>query len=73
MRLMMYKHLQSHLSFAYYLKKSETDANYSTIFSCWDKIFKSKSNFERQIKMPIGVEGDHEQSLLRLILRPFTK
>ena len=54
-------------------QQSETDANYSTIFSCWDKIFKSKSNFERQIKMPIGVEGDHEQSLLRLILRPFTK
>ena len=54
-------------------QQSETDANYSTIFSCWDKIFKSKSNFERKIKMPIGVEGDHEQSLLRLILRPFTK
>ena len=54
-------------------QQSETDANYSTIFSCWDKIFKSKSNFERKIKMPIGVEGDHEQSLLKLILRPFTK
>ena len=54
-------------------QQSETDANYSTIFSLWDKIFKSKSNFERKIKMSIGVEGDHEQSLLKLILRPFTK
>lgn len=54
-------------------QQSETDANYSTIFSWWDKIFNSKSNFERKIKMPIGVEGDHEQSLLKLILRPFVK
>ena len=54
-------------------RQSETDANYSTIFSWWDRIFNSKSNFERKIKMPIGVEGDHEQSLIKLILRPFTK
>ncbi len=54
-------------------RQSETDANYSTIFSCWDKIFNSKSSFERKIKMPIGVEGDQEQSLIQLILRPFVK
>ena len=54
-------------------RQSETDKNYSTIFSWWDRIFNSKSNFERKIKMPIGVEGDHEQSLIKLILRPFTK
>jgi sterol desaturase/sphingolipid hydroxylase (fatty acid hydroxylase superfamily) len=54
-------------------RQSETDANYSTIFSWWDKIFKSKSNFERKIGMPIGVEGDSEQSLKNLILRPFKK
>tara|TARA_B100001093_G_scaffold445578_1_gene449282 strand:+ start:567 stop:1313 length:747 start_codon:yes stop_codon:yes gene_type:complete len=54
-------------------QQSETDTNYSTIFSCWDKIFNSKSNFKRKIKMSIGVEGDHEQSLIKLILRPFIK
>ena len=54
-------------------RQSETDANYSTIFSWWDKIFRSKSNFERKIGMPIGVEGDSEQSLKNLILRPFKK
>ena len=54
-------------------RQSETDANYSTIFSWWDKIFNSKSSFERKIKMPIGVEGDQEQSLVQLILRPFVK
>ena len=54
-------------------RQSETDANYSTIFSWWDKIFNSKSSFKRKIKMPIGVEGDQEQSLVQLILRPFVK
>jgi sterol desaturase/sphingolipid hydroxylase (fatty acid hydroxylase superfamily) len=54
-------------------RQSETDANYSTIFSWWDKIFRSKSNFERKIGMAIGVEGDSEQSLKNLILRPFKK
>jgi len=54
-------------------RQSETDANYSTIFSWWDKIFRSKSNFEREIGMPIGIEGDSEQSLKNLILRPFKK
>ena len=37
------------------------------------KIFRSKSNFERKIGMAIGVEGDSEQSLKNLILRPFKK
>ena len=54
-------------------RQSETDANYSTIFSWWDKIFNSKSSFERKIKMQIGVEGDQEQTLIQLILRPFVK
>ena len=54
-------------------RQSETDANYSTIFSWWDKIFDSKSNFTRKVGMPIGVQGDREQDLLNLILRPIKK
>ena len=54
-------------------RQSETDANYSTIFSWWDKIFNSKSNFIRKVGMPIGVQGDSEQNLLDLILRPIKK
>ena len=54
-------------------RQSETDANYSTIFSWWDKIFNSKSNFTRKVGMPIGVQGDREQNLLNLILRPIKK
>lgn len=54
-------------------RKLETDSNYSTIFSLWDKLFKSRSKFKRKIKMPIGVQGDKEQSLIQLIVRPFFK
>ncbi|SMF77998.1 sterol desaturase family protein [Candidatus Pelagibacter sp. HIMB1321] len=54
-------------------RQSETDANYSTIFSWWDKIFNSKSKFIRKVGMSIGVEGDREQNLLNLILRPIKK
>src|SRR6056300_1378476 len=54
-------------------RQSETVANYSTIFSWWDKIFNSISKFTRKIGMPIGVQGDREQDLLNLILRPIKK
>jgi len=54
-------------------RQSETDANYSTIFSWWDQIFNSKSNFIRKVGMPIGVQGDSEQNLFNLILRPIKK
>ena len=54
-------------------RQSETDANYSTIFSWWDKIFNSKSLFKRKLNMPIGVEGDQEQDLVKLVIRPFIK
>lgn len=54
-------------------RQSETDANYSTIFSWWDKIFNSKSLFKRKLNMPIGVEGDQEQDLVKLVIRPFVK
>ena len=51
-------------------RQKETDANYCAIFSFWDLIFKTKSNFKRYKGMPIGVEGDKEQSLIKLISRP---
>tara|TARA_B100000963_G_scaffold121394_1_gene105885 strand:+ start:1726 stop:2481 length:756 start_codon:yes stop_codon:yes gene_type:complete len=51
-------------------RQKETDANYCAIFSFWDFIFGTKSNFKRYKGMPIGVEGDREQSLIKLILRP---
>ena len=51
-------------------RQKETDANYCAIFSLWGLIFGTKSNFKRYKGMPIGVEGDKEQSLRKLISRP---
>jgi sterol desaturase/sphingolipid hydroxylase (fatty acid hydroxylase superfamily) len=51
--------------------RSDTDSNYSTILSIWDRLFGSVSKGARVPDMPIGVEGIQEQKLLSLILRPF--
>ena len=52
-------------------RQKETDSNYCAIFSFWDFLFGTKSNFKRHKGMPIGVEGDREQVLSKLITRPF--
>jgi sterol desaturase/sphingolipid hydroxylase (fatty acid hydroxylase superfamily) len=51
-------------------RQKETDSNYCAIFSFWDYLFGTKSKFKRYLGMPIGVEGDKEQSLSKLITRP---
>jgi sterol desaturase/sphingolipid hydroxylase (fatty acid hydroxylase superfamily) len=51
--------------------RSDTDSNYSTILSIWDRLFGSVTKGARVPDMPIGVEGNKEQKLLSLILRPF--
>ncbi|WP_020590384.1 sterol desaturase family protein [Kiloniella laminariae] len=51
--------------------RSDTDSNYSTILSLWDRIFGSRSDTARFTGMPIGVEGFSDKSLPALLLRPF--
>ena len=53
--------------------RSDTDANYGTIFSFWDKMFHSFSSHQRELDMNIGVEGRKELSLFSLLLRPLKK
>lgn len=55
----------------HHARRSDTDANYSTILSVWDRLFGSVAAGTRIPDMLIGVEGVKEQKLLRLILRPF--
>jgi sterol desaturase/sphingolipid hydroxylase (fatty acid hydroxylase superfamily) len=54
----------------HHAKRYDTDSNYSTIFSFWDRLFGSFSPNTRQLTMPIGVEGKSDLSLPRLLLRP---
>jgi sterol desaturase/sphingolipid hydroxylase (fatty acid hydroxylase superfamily) len=51
--------------------RADTDSNYATILSVWDKIFGSRSRTQRTTSMPIGVEGEAELALAQLLLRPF--
>ena len=41
----------------HHAKRADTDANYGTLFSFWDSLFKSKSPTHRTPNMNIGVEG----------------
>ena len=51
--------------------RRDTDSNYSTVLSLWDRLFASRSPTRRTAEMEIGVEGREEQDLPRLLLRPF--
>ena len=53
--------------------QKDTDSNYSTILSCWDRIFKSNNYRERAPKAPIGVENETDTNFVRLLTRPFLK
>ncbi len=51
--------------------RSDTDSNYGTLLSLWDRLFGSLSPTRRHPEMPIGVEHDKERSLRELLLLPF--
>jgi len=55
----------------HHARQSDTDSNYGTIFSFWDRLFASRSPTRRTPDMEIGVEGRPEQLLARLFVRPF--
>jgi sterol desaturase/sphingolipid hydroxylase (fatty acid hydroxylase superfamily) len=51
--------------------RRDTDSNYSTILSLWDRLFRSRSATARTPEMPIGVEGRHDEGLPKLLFMPF--
>lgn len=51
--------------------REHTDSNYSTILSVWDRLFRTRSDWQRQQGMKVGVVGEQDQSLQELIIRPF--
>ena len=53
--------------------RGDTDSNYSTILSVWDRIFASRNIAKFNSTMKMGVEGLSDVQILRLILRPFFK
>ena len=51
-------------------RRIDTDSNYGTVFSFWDRLFASRSRARRWPEMEIGVEGAEELALPGLLLRP---
>jgi sterol desaturase/sphingolipid hydroxylase (fatty acid hydroxylase superfamily) len=51
--------------------RRDTDSNYGTLFSFWDRLFATRSPTLRSPTMPIGVEGRPEGVLPGLLARPF--
>ena len=53
--------------------RRDTDSNYSSLLSVWDRLFRSRSATRRSPGMPIGTEGVVDRSLPGLIARPFER
>ncbi len=53
--------------------RSDTDSNYGTGLSVWDRIFATLSPTARRPEMAIGVERLHDTGFLALLLRPFRR
>ena len=53
--------------------RADTDSNYGTLFSFWDRMFRTRSPTRRTPEMPIGVEGEDERALPALLARPFRR
>ncbi len=51
--------------------RRDTDSNYATVLSLWDRLFGSRSATRRTAEMEIGVKGREEQDLLALLRKPF--
>jgi sterol desaturase/sphingolipid hydroxylase (fatty acid hydroxylase superfamily) len=50
----------------------DTDSNYASILSIWDRMFGSRSTTERWPAMPIGVAGEGEKRLGALLRWPIS-
>ena len=51
--------------------RADTDSNYGTLFSFWDRVFRTRSPTRRTPTMTIGVAGEGERTLPGLLARPF--
>lgn len=51
--------------------RADTDSNYGTVLSVWDRVFGSWSRTERTPAMAIGVEGEADAPLAALLTLPF--
>lgn len=51
--------------------REDTDSTYGTVLSVWDRLLRTTTPTQRMPRMEIGTEGEEEQTLPQLLLRPF--
>lgn len=55
----------------HHARRADTDSNYGTVWSFWDRLFGTSSPTRRTPDLAIGVEGAREQPFMELLWRPF--
>jgi len=63
----------SHHWVHHHARRADTDSNYGTVLTLWDRLFGSFSPTRRSQAMKIGVEGAQDLSLGGLVLLPFKR
>jgi sterol desaturase/sphingolipid hydroxylase (fatty acid hydroxylase superfamily) len=53
--------------------RRDTDSNYASLLSVWDRIYASRSHTLRTPQMPIGTEGLTDRGIGGLLARPFER
>lgn len=53
--------------------RADTDSNYSTLLSVWDRLFGTRSQTQRTPDMLIGVETRHDEPLAELLSLPIRR
>ena len=53
--------------------RRDTDSNYASLLSVWDRLFASRSPTLRTPQMPVGTEGLTDRGIASLLARPFEK
>jgi sterol desaturase/sphingolipid hydroxylase (fatty acid hydroxylase superfamily) len=62
----------SHHWVHHHVERADTNSNYATLLTVWDRIFGSWSPHARTAEMAIGAGDDPDAPLARLALAPFT-
>jgi sterol desaturase/sphingolipid hydroxylase (fatty acid hydroxylase superfamily) len=61
----------SHHWVHHHARRADTDSNYASVLTIWDRLFDSWSATERTQEMCIGVEGERDRPLTTLAAAPF--
>lgn len=63
----------SHHWVHHHARRADTDSNYATVLTLWDRLFGTWSRTKRTPDLAIGVEAEHDAPLPELTILPFRR